>query len=245
MSISSEEYLEALYNLSQDGTVASTSAISKRLHITPASVTEMLKKLADNGYVNYSPYQGVTLTPKGFEIAEKMTRKHRLLERFLHDILHIGNDKVHNEACALEHALSDETERALCQTLQAPDKCPDDKKIIPPCNLGFSSCAECQQWGGKNLKEVGKRNTNVVSMSALKEKQRGTIAFIRGDNKVLRRLLDMGLTPGTKIKVSRIAPLKGPVEIAVRGSKLALGDEIVSNVFVERLVDEFGSQEIG
>jgi DtxR family Mn-dependent transcriptional regulator len=223
MSASTEEYLEALYTLTQDGAAASTSDISKRLNIAPASVTEMLKKLADNGYVNYSPYQGVTLTPKGF----------------LHDILHIGNDKVHKEACAMEHALSDETERALCQTLKSPDKCPDDGKVIPPCNLGFSSCDECRKWGPDNLEGVGRRKANVVSMSSLKEKQEGTIAFIRGDNKVLRRLLDMGLTPGTKIKVSRIAPLKGPVEIAVRGSKLALGDEIVCNVFVERLANEF------
>ena len=165
MSASTEEYLEALYTLTQDGKAASTSEISKRLNIAPASVTEMLKKLADSGYVNYSPYQGVTLNPKGFEIAEKMTRKHRLLERFLHDILKIGNDKVHNEACEMEHALSDETERALCQTLKAPDKCPDDEKVIPPCNLGFSSCDECRKWGPDNLEEVGKREKRMSSRS--------------------------------------------------------------------------------
>lgn len=234
MSTSTEEYLEALYTLTQNGKTASTTEISKRLKIAPASVTEMMRKLADSGYVNYSPYQGVTLTPKGFKIAEKMTRKHRLLERFLHDMLKIGNDKVHKEACAMEHALSDETERALCLTLKAPDKCPDDEKVVPPCDLGFSSCDECRKWDGSNLEEVGKRDASVVSVSTLKEKQEGTIAFIRGDNRVLRRLLDMGLTPGTKIRVSRIAPLKGPVEIAVRGSKLALGDEIACNVFIEK-----------
>lgn len=234
MSTSTEEYLEALYTLTQDGKTASTSEISKWLNIAPASVTEMVKKLADTGYVKYSPYQGVTLTRKGFEQAEKMTRKHRLLERFLHDILHIGNDKVHSEACAMEHGLSDETERALCQTLKAPDKCPDDAKVIPACNLGFSSCRECQQWGGSNLDEVGKRKANVVSIASLRERQEGKVAFIRGDNKTLRRLLDLGLTPGTKISVNRIAPLKGPVEICVRGSKLALGDEIACNVFVEK-----------
>jgi DtxR family Mn-dependent transcriptional regulator len=245
MSASTEEYLEALYTLTQDGESASTSDMSKRLQIAPASVTEMFKKLAEKGYVNYLPYQGVTLTPKGFEIAEKITRKHRLLERFLHDTLHIGNDKVHNEACAMEHTLSDETERALCQTLKSPAKCPDDEKIIPPCNLSFSSCTECNNWSGDNLEEVGKRNANVTSIASLKEKQEGKIAFIRGGNKVLRRLLDMGLTPGTKIQISRIAPLKGPVEIAVRSSKLALGDEIACNVFVERLTNEFEGQTIG
>jgi len=234
MSASTEKYLEALYNLSQGGESVSTSDMSKRLHIAPASVTEMVKKLAENGYVNYSPYQGATLTPKGFEIAEKMIRKHRLLERFLHDTLHIGNDKVHNEACAMAHALSDETERAICQTLGSPAKCPDDEKVIPLCNHGFSNCVECHNWSGDNLEKVGKRNVNVTSIASLEEKQEGTIAFIRGDNKVLRRLLDMGLTPGTKIKISRIAPLKGMMEIALRGSKLALEDEIVCNVFVEK-----------
>ncbi len=71
-------------------------------------------------------------------------------------------------------------------------------------------------------------------MASLKENQEGLISFIRGDNKVLRRLLDLGLTPGTKIKVSRVAPLKGPMEIACRGSRLALGDEVACNVFVEK-----------
>ena len=96
----------------------------------------MLKKLADLGYVNYLPYQGATLTSKGFELAAKMTRKHRLLERFLHDMLHIGKDKVHREACAMEHALSDETERALCR-LNALVNLPDDAKIIPACSSGI------------------------------------------------------------------------------------------------------------
>src|SRR5437763_713006 len=139
MSNSTDEYLEAIYNLTQNGDPATTSAISKRLDIAPASTTEMLRKLADEDYVNYIPYQGVTLTSKGLGIGERMTRKHRLLERFLHDSLKIGNDKVHAEACAMEHSLSDEAERALCQALKVPDKCPDDEKLIPPCNLDFPS----------------------------------------------------------------------------------------------------------
>lgn len=234
MSKSTEEYLEALYTLTQNNKTVGTSEISKRLKISPASVTEMLKKLADNDYVNYSPYQGVTLTTKGFAMAEKMARKHRLLERFLHDMLKIGKGRVHEQACEMEHAFSDETSRALCQALKSPAKCPDDEKLIPACDFGFSSCDECRKWSGDNLEEAGKRKANLVSVNALKEKQEGTIAFIRGDNKVLRRLLDLGLTPGTQIRVSRVAPLKGPVEIAARGSKLALGDEIACNVFVEK-----------
>jgi DtxR family transcriptional regulator, Mn-dependent transcriptional regulator len=236
MSISTEEYLEALYNLTQGNKTAGTSEISKRLKIAPASVTEMLKKLAEDGLVNYSPYQGVTLTENGMKIAAKMTRKHRLLERFLHDVLKIGKERVHDEACEMEHALSDETERALCLTLKSPGKCPDDRNIIPACELDFATCDECRKWNGNDVEKIGKRNTSVVSISALKENQKGTIAFIRGDKKVLRRLLDLGLTPGTKVSINRVAPMKGPVELFVRGSKLALGDEIACNVFVEKAV---------
>ena len=138
MSVSTEEYLEALYNLTQGGKTATTSEIAKHLKVSPASVTDMLRKLADRGLLNYSPYQGVTLTGEGLKAAAKMTRKHRLLERFLHDILKIGNDSVHEEACKMEHGLSDKAERALCLTLKAPDKCPDDEKLIPACELAFS-----------------------------------------------------------------------------------------------------------
>lgn len=240
MSNSTEEYLEAIYNLTQNGRPVSTTAVSKRLNIAPASVTEMLRKLADNDYVKYSPYQGVTLTARGLGIGERMTRKHRLLERFLHDVLKIGKEKVHAEACAMEHSLSDEAERALCQTLNAPDKCPDDGKPIPPCNLNFSSCQECIEAGNYDFTSIEKRKCNIIALSELKEQQEGTIAFIRGENRILCRLRDMGLTPGTRVRVTRVAPLKGPVEIIVRGSKLALSDIIASNVFVRKTSPQNG-----
>ena len=232
MTESVEEYLEALYTLTENGRAASTSSLARHLDVAPASVSEMLKKLAEKGYVQYSPYQGATLTEAGFELAQKMTRKHRLLERFLHDVLHIGNDKVHHEACAMEHALSDDTERAMCQKLKAPDRCPDDGKLIPACGLGFSSCDQCHA-ATAGTEHVGSRRADLVAIASMKEDQTGHIAFIRGSNKALRRLLDLGLTPGTRVRVVRVAPLKGPVEIAVRGSKLALGEQIASNVFVE------------
>jgi DtxR family transcriptional regulator, Mn-dependent transcriptional regulator len=233
MNSSTQEYLEALFTLTLNGRKATTTELSHRLKVAPASVTEKLKKMADEGLVVYSPYQGATLTDQGFEEARKMARKHRLMERFLYDVLHIGNEKVHSEACAMEHGLSDETERALCQTLKSPAKCPDDQQEIPACDLEFDSCEKCVKWTGDNLDEVGKRKSNIVSVASLKEKQEAKVAFIRGDSKSLKRLQDMGLTPGTRIRVNRIAPMKGPVEISLRGCKIALGDDVACNVFVE------------
>ncbi len=228
-----EDYLKAVYDLSRNGNSVSTTEISHVLKVAPASVTEMLKKLAQDGYVEYSPYHGITLTNDGRRIAEKTVRKHRLLERFLHDVLKIDSKKVHSQACEMEHSLSDDAEESLCRFLKHPDRCPDDGKAIPPCDLKIGSCEECMRLHNKGLEEVGKHNQSLVSIGNLKEGQCGKISFIRGGHNVLQRLLDMGLTPGTKICIIRVAPLGGPVELSVRSSKLALGKGIAEKVFID------------
>jgi DtxR family Mn-dependent transcriptional regulator len=228
-----EEYLEALYSMTRNGERAKTTEISERLNVAPASVTEMLQKLHAKGYVNYSAYQGTSLTAEGKKIGEKITRKHRLLERFLSDVLHIKKDQVHVQACEMEHTLSDEAEESLCRFLKHPNTCPDDGKIIPSCDLPFSSCEECIALHKQGLEEVGKRKHNLVSIYTLKANANAKISFIRGEHRTLQRLLDMGLTPGTSIKIERVAPLKGPIEVCVRGSKVAIGQDIAANIFVE------------
>jgi DtxR family Mn-dependent transcriptional regulator len=230
---STQDYLKAVYGLAKNGDLVSNAEISQKLDVAPASVTEMLKKLSEEGYVKYSPYHGSALTEKGLREAQKVARKHRLLETFLSDVLHIGKDKVHVQACQMEHALSDEAEESLCRLLKHPDTCSDDGKTIPACNLPFSSCEECIKLHNQGLEEVGKRDKNLTPIRELKGGKYGKISFIRGEHKILQRLLDMGLTPGTIIKVIKVAPMDGPVEVAVRGSKLALGQDIACNVFVE------------
>lgn len=230
---STQDYLKAVYGLSKNGELVSNTKISQKLDVAPASVTEMLKKLSEEGYIKYSPYHGSTLTGKGLKEAQRITRKHRLLEKFLSDVLHIGKEKVHTQACQMEHALSDEAEESLCRLLKHPDTCSDDGKTIPACDLPFSNCEECIKLHNQGLEEVGKRNQNLTPIRDLRGGKYGKISFIRGEHKVLQRLLDMGLTPGTRIKVVRAAPLNGPVEVALRGSKLAIGQDIACNVFVE------------
>ena len=227
-----EEYLEAIYKISQSEESVKTSRISKDLGITPASVTEMLKRLDKMDYVEYSQYKGAKLTEKGLKIAKNITRKHRLLERFLHDILKLKDHFLHDQACEMEHSLSDDAERALCQVLEHPDKCPGDS-VIPACDLKFTTCEECMQRREEEVNEVGKRHENLIPIMELEKQQKGKVSFIRGDYKVIRRLLDMGITIGASISVIKIAPLSGPVEVAIRGSKLAIGRDIACNVFVE------------
>ncbi len=236
LSANIEEYLEAIYKISQSEKTVKTSRISKNLGITPASVSEMLKKLEKMDYVDYSQYKGVKLTENGLIVAKRITRKHRLLERFLHDILKLKDHFLHDQACEMEHSLSDDAERALCHVLDHPDKCPGDS-VIPACDLKFTTCEECMKRKEEEVNEVGKRNENLIPIMELKNHQKGKVSFIRGDYKVIRRLLDMGITIGAFISVIKIAPLSGPVEVAIRGSKLAIGRDIACNVFVELMED--------
>ena len=81
-----EEYLEVLYKFGSKDSYVSTTTLSRELGIAPGSVTQMLKKLEDIGYIEYVPYKGASLTDEGSKIAQKITRKHRILERFLKDV---------------------------------------------------------------------------------------------------------------------------------------------------------------
>ena len=228
-----EDYLKAIYDLSQDEQPVSTTDISRTLKVAPASVTEMLKKLSEKGYITHSPYHGTRLTTSGKRTAENIVRKHRLLERFLHDILKVDKNQVHDQACGMEHSLSDDAAESLCRFLRHPETCPDNGKIIPPCDLEIGSCAECMELHNKGLEEKGKNSQNRVAVGNLEEGQCGKISLIRGGYNVLQRLLDMGLKPGTIICAVKVTPPSGPVEIAVGNSKLVLGKGVASKVFVD------------
>lgn len=228
-----EDYLKTIYDLSQNGRLVSTTDISRTLKVAPASVTEMLKKLSEKGYLTHSPYHGTKLTSTGKVIAEKIVRKHRLLERFLHDVLKIDKENVHDQACGMEHSLSDDAAEALCRFLKHPDRCPDNGKVIPPCDLQIGSCVECVELHNKGLEESGKNYQNRVLVGSLKQGQCGKISLIRGGYNALQRLSDMGLKPGTKICAGRVTPPSGPVEVSVGSSKVVLGKGVASKVFVE------------
>ncbi|OPY38726.1 MAG: manganese transport transcriptional regulator [Methanoregula sp. PtaU1.Bin051] len=229
-----EEYLEAIYDIGERDGTAKTSSIAKCLNVAPASVTEALRNLSEKGYVNYEPYRGATLTGLGKEMAVRIKRRHRLLEVFLRDVLKIEDDHVHDEACRMEHTLSDETECALCKMLKAPSRCPHGS-LIQPCNREVDDCTGCFT-GEQEPSEM--RDEPLVSVSDLMEGQGGRIAFIRGDKKVVQRLSDLGLTVKTAISLVRKAPLEGPVEIAVRRTKLAIDRAIADNIFVSQAAEK-------
>ncbi|MCX6684379.1 MAG: metal-dependent transcriptional regulator [Methanoregula sp.] len=228
-----EEYLETIYDLEARDGSAKTTGIAKCLKVAPASVTQVLKSLSDKGFIQYEPYRGATLTEEGKKIADTIKRKHRLLEVFLTDVLKLNREKVHDEACRMEHTISEDTENALCRMMNAPARCPHGSPISP-CNMGVGSCAECDVAAGAGIPDqISSRNKKVIPVTELTPDQNGKIAFIRGDCKVVQRLSDLGLTLGTKISLLKKTPMEGPVEILVRRTRLAIDHTIAENIFIE------------
>ncbi|AMD17635.1 DtxR family iron (metal) dependent repressor [Methanobrevibacter sp. YE315] len=191
-----EEYLEVLYRNGSNGEQVSTTKLSKELGIAPGSVTQMLKKLENLGYISYTPYKGATLTDEGLKIAQKITRKHRILEKFLTDILKIKEENVHEQACEMEHSLSDEAERALCTMLRNPDLCPDNN-AIPACDFDFASCKQC--YSLSDFDQIINRNFNLLSISELTSNANGVVSFIRGNDELLDNVSDLGIKVGMNL----------------------------------------------
>lgn len=134
-----EEYLETLYEFyeSNPDLPVRTGDLAKALDVSPASVTEMVQRLAKNGFLNYEKYKGVTLTPSGFSKGRAMKRRHRIIETFLVKSLFFQGD-VHETACMLEHAVNDDLEQTLDKILNYPDINPEGKPI-PSLEKGLRS----------------------------------------------------------------------------------------------------------
>src|SRR5687767_5165356 len=138
LSTAVEDYAKAIYALqrrSENGAVA-TNDLAARLSVTPASASSMAKKLAELGLVEHARYRGVRLTEQGERVALEVLRHHRLLELYLAEHLDVPWDRVHEEAEALEHVLSEDLEARIAAKLGHPthdphgDPIPDRDLVI-------------------------------------------------------------------------------------------------------------------
>jgi len=154
LSRSVEDYLKAIYSLSDGGEAVSTSAIADALQVQPASVTGMVKRLAESGYLEHVPYRGVELTAHGSREALRILRRHRILETYLAERLGYRWEDVHQEAERLEHAASDELIERMAAALENPSHDPHgapiptrsgEIEIIDTCTLAELSPRDAGQ----------------------------------------------------------------------------------------------------
>jgi DtxR family Mn-dependent transcriptional regulator len=202
-----EQYLKVIYNLTEDGGMAKTTDIASAMDIAPASVTEMIHKLSDKGYVRHEPYKGVVLRPRGMKIACKVSRKHRLLERFLADFVGVSGKSRHEQACKMEHALTDEAEKNLCRIMHHPTECPHGRRI-PKCDRS-TTCEKC--------------TSTDTPLSEIAEGQRVIVSHLMSRNQdELCSMLSMGFVPGAEVRVEKKIPMGGPIIVSLKGTKVAI-----------------------
>src|SRR5919204_2391304 len=200
LSQNAQDYLKEIYKLEADRGRATTSAIAERMGVAPPSVTAMLKKLAALGLVEHERYRGVRLTGAGTKAAIEVIRHHRLLEQYLSESLGMPIDEVHDEADRLEHALSEELEARIDQSLGFPTHDPHGDPI-PDAAL--------------NLEQ-----TSLRPLAELAPGERATIRRVPdADGELLRYLAELALLPGETVQLVEAAPFGGPVVVEARGAE--------------------------
>ena len=208
-----EDYIKAIYSLGAQGEAVSNSALANHLGVAPASATNMVKKLADLGLVEYAPYKDIALTPDGEKVALEVLRHHRLLELYLYNKLSLPWDQVHDEAERLEHVISEALEDAIANVLGDPTVDPHGDPIPTK--------------DGKIEATVG----IPLSSAELRQPYR-VLRVLLQDADRLVYLGAMGLYPNATVTVLKHAPFAGPLLIEVAGEHHALAHELAGVLIV-------------
>lgn len=208
-----EEYLECVYRLEEKAGVARTSDIVKSLGVVPGTVTNTVEWMKRKGLVTHRRYKGVRLTERGRKIALQVVRRHRLSERLLTDLLHMEWGRVHDEACRLEHSMTDDVILHLEKALNNPKTCPHGNPI--PTKDGGVAVEESRPLGEMRAGEGGR----IVRISEE-----------RSD--LLEYLGELGLVPGAEVKILKKAPMDGPITVEAGSASHALSRDMAFMIHI-------------
>ena len=184
-SPAAEDYLKSIYALGRSGGAVTTSALAERLSVSGASVTGMLKKLAASGLVEHEKYQGARLTEAGRLVAVETIRHHRIVETYLHHALGVPWDRLHAEAEALEHVLSEDLEARMDAALGHPTHDPHGAPIPTP--------------------DLVLDERDLLPLARLEAGQSATVARVSDhDPAMLRAVGAAGLFPGVRFRLAAV-----------------------------------------
>jgi len=213
LSKSDREALKAIYRLAKDGG-AHTGTLAERLGLAPGTVTATVKRLADRGLVDHEPYHGVELTTAGRRLAIAAIRRHRIVERFLADMLGYAWNEADRLATNFEHELPQEVEDRLFVALDRPATCPHGFPIPAP------ESADLPEMPPLYALEPG--DTAVVAVPG------------STDPEIVEFLGTLGLRPGVLVEVKEKHPFDGPLVLRVDGKDRTLGATVANQVFVQK-----------
>ena len=210
-----EDYLINILRLTEGEGVAKTAELASFMGVSPASVSEMVKVLAKEGLVSYEKYKGVALTEKGLTYARQIRKKHHVVERFLTDYLNVDHKTAHEEACRIEHAISDDSAIRMCHMMGTPVDV-DCQSCVSPC------------------KAVSEGIMNILPLNRLAQSQSGRISHIKSeDAEVVKKLISMGFVPGREISIEAILSDGGPRVARIGDATMALDYRLASCIFVD------------
>ncbi len=245
LTASMEDYLEAIYHIVSKKQAARAKDIAQRLEVNNSSVTGALRILSEKGFINYAPYDVITLTPKGRQHAEDVVRRHEALMDFFTKVLCVEADEASDAACKMEHAVSRTILDRLIRFVEFMEICPlggesliqgfknhcgQDENFIT-CSDSISACLEVLK---KRQLEIEGDRLDTVSLKDLGVRQRGKIIRIRGKGGMSRRLSELEITPGSMVEVLRRLPDSAAIEIKARGYRLTLSEDDAARIQVER-----------
>jgi len=216
LSAKMEDYLKAIYELSQrEGEPVSTSGLAEYLDVTPPTATSMMETLAERGLVEREKYRGVELTTEGETVALEVLRHHRLIETYLAEQLGYDWAEVHDEADRLEHHISEAFERRVAEQLDDPDVDPHGDPIptesLDPLDHG-----------------------ETATLGDLPEGERVVVRRVSDrDPEELAYLQNAGVTPGTRLTITEIAPFGVVTVTRPCGDSVSLSEEVADSIRVE------------
>ena len=214
-NISQEDYLSAIYKYQDDQGRIKPNIIAEKLGVSNAAVTDMLRKLSKEKYVNYEKYKSINLTEKGRAYARNMVRRHRIWEVFLNQVVGMPWDKVHDEAHRLEHSSSDELINRMEEMLEFPEYDPHGDPI--PSKEG----------------KVPKLKKN-IPLSLLKEGEKGEVIRVNDfDEGFLVYIAEIGINLKEIIEMKAVRKFDKSMLISVGGKDSNISRKLAENVFVE------------
>ncbi len=237
-----EDYLEVIYQIIEEKKAARVKEIARRLGVNNSSVTGALKSLSAKGFLNYSPYDVITLTETGERIALDVIRRHEVLKKFFTDVLCIDSGEADEAACRMEHAVTSGVLEKIVRFVEFTEICPRSgpewiEGFRKFCSNGLPKAC-CTHWQNCTLSFKNPESVCPVfsaesrPLSRVGKGQRVRLVNFEKANGAIARLMDLGIDSGSVFEVENVHPDTEDMAVYVRGYRFTLRKESADRIMV-------------
>jgi DtxR family Mn-dependent transcriptional regulator len=234
LSHSAQDYLEAVYVLADKDGMTRVKEVAEHLDVKKPSVVTAMKALMKKGLVHHQHYGYLGLTPRGQAMARDIHHRHQILFRFLHQILDVPLETAEADACRLEHHISQETLSQLVKFVEFTDTFPN-RENAPKWLCFFKKFSKTGEAPPCTNDLTRNCSLNMTTLKDVPIGKKACITKVGGNAVLKKRLLTMGVVPGTEVSVDNVAPLGDPLDVALKGFHLSLRKEEAQYIDVEIL----------